>query len=302
MRVLVTGGTGFIGRPLVTALRQRGDEVVVVSRRPGPGMVTWDALEREVALADAVVHLAGEPIADHRWTPERLAAIRVSRVEPAARIAKAIREPARKPAVFVSGSAVGIYGMRMDDALLDESCRAGEDVLARIAVAWEAAADPAREAGVRVVHPRIGVVLGSGGGALAKMVTPFRWYVGGPLGTGRQWLSWVHLRDVVRALVLAIDSPALSGPVNVVAPEPVTMERFARAIARALGRPAAMRVPAFALRVALGDGLAQALLQGLRVLPHKLEEAGFVFEFRVLEDACRDLLHPGAHRAASAAT
>jgi hypothetical protein len=134
------------------------------------------------------------------------------------------------------------------------------------------------------------------------MVTPFRWYVGGPLGTGRQWLSWVHLRDVVRALLLAIDSPALSGAVNVVAPEPVTMDRFARAIARALGRPAAMRVPAFALRMALGDGLAQALLEGQRVLPNKLEQAGFVFEFRVLEDACRDLLHPGAQAPASAVT
>jgi uncharacterized protein (TIGR01777 family) len=302
MRVLVTGGTGFIGRAFVTALRQRRDEVVVVSRRPGPQTVAWDALEREVALADAVVHLAGEPIADHRWTPERIATIRASRIDPARRIARAIGQAARKPAVFVSGSAVGIYGMRMDDAALDETSPPGQDVLARIAVDWEAAADPAREAGVRVVHPRIGVVLGQGGGVLAKMVTPFRWYVGGPIGTGRQWLSWIHLRDGVRALVLAIDAPALSGPVNVVAQEPVTMDRFARAIGRALGRPAAMRVPAFALRMALGDGLAQALLAGQRVLPRKLAEAQFAFEFGSIDDACRDLLHPGSRVTASAVT
>jgi uncharacterized protein (TIGR01777 family) len=302
MRVLVTGGTGFVGRALVTALRQRRDDVVVVSRRPGPDLVAWDAIEREVALADAVVHLAGEPIADRRWTPERIATIRASRIDPARRIARAIEQAARKPAVFASGSAVGIYGMRMDDAALDETSPHGQDVLARIAVDWEAAADPAREAGVRVVHPRIGVVLGQGGGVLAKMVTPFRWYVGGPIGTGRQWLSWIHLRDAVRALVLAIDAPALSGPVNVVAPEPVTMDRFAGAIGRALGRPAALRVPAFALRMALGDGLAQALLAGQRVLPRKLEQAQFAFEFGSIDDACRDLLHPGARVTASAVT
>jgi uncharacterized protein (TIGR01777 family) len=294
MRVLVTGGTGFIGRGLVTFLRERRDEVVVVSRRPGPGTVPWDALEREVAVADAVVHLAGEPIARCRWTPERLELIRASRIDPAGRIARAIHRGSRRPGVFVSGSAAGVYGMRIDDTLLDESAPPGDDVLARIAIDWEAAADPARDAGVRVVHPRIGVVLGRDGGVLARMVAPFRWYVGGPVGSGRQWMSWIHLRDTVRALVLAIDSHTLSGAVNVVAPEPVTMDGFARALARAMKRPSALRVPAFAVRLALGGGLAQLVLTGQRVAPHKLEKLGFSYAFADIDAACRDLASTGA--------
>src|SRR5579883_1985774 len=205
MRVLVTGGTGFIGRALVGALRRRGDEVVVVSRRPAEGAVGWDAIDDAVARSDAVVHLAGEPVAERRWTPERLARIRASRVETTERVAAAIQRAARKPRVLVSGSAVGIYGMRTDDEELDERAPAGDDVLARIVVAWEQAADAARSAGVRVVQPRTGVVLGLGGGALPRMATAFRWFVGGPIGSGGQWVSWIHLRDVVRALTFALD-------------------------------------------------------------------------------------------------
>ena len=289
-RVLITGGTGFIGRAVVDALRGRGDEPVVVSRRPEPTAVRWDAVEREVERADAVVHLAGEPIAEGRWTPRRLETIRSSRVESTERIAAAIQGASRKPRVLVSGSAVGIYGMRDDDKELDESTPPGDDVLARIVVAWEATAEAARSAGVRVVHPRTGVVLGRGGGALPRMAAPFRWFVGGTLGSGRQWVSWVHLNDVVRALLFAIDSEALVGPVNVVAPAPVTMETLTRCIGRALHRPAAMRVPPLALRIALGGGLAQMLLTGQRALPRKLLDAGFVFDFPSVEEACADLL------------
>jgi uncharacterized protein (TIGR01777 family) len=180
--------------------------------------------------------------------------------------------------------------MRDDDRELDETSPPGDDFLGRVAVDWEAAASPARDAGVRVVHPRTGIVLGRGGGALARMATPFRWFVGGPIGNGRQWVSWIHLRDAVSALLFAVDREALSGPVNVVAPNPVRMETLAREIARALHRPAAFRVPAFAVRVALGEGLAQALLTGQRALPRKLLEAGFVFAFPQLEAACADLL------------
>jgi uncharacterized protein (TIGR01777 family) len=239
---------------------------------------------------DAIVHLAGEPIAEGRWTKTRLQLMRESRVQSTERIARALEQASRRPRVFVSGSAVGIYGMRLDDRELDESARAGDDVLAEIAVAWESAADRARQAGVRVVHPRIGIVLGRGGGALAKMAKPFRYFLGGPIGNGRQWVSWIHLQDAVRALIFALDSSVLTGPVNVVAPEPVTMDALARAIAGQLNRPAALRVPAFALRVALGRGLAQALLTGQRALPRKLVDSGFVFDFPRVEQACMDLL------------
>ena len=290
MRILVTGGTGFIGRALVRALAERGDEAVVVSRRAGPASVAWGAIEPEVDRADAIVNLAGEPIAQARWTKARLERMRESRVRSTEAIARAIERSVRKPRVLVSGSAVGIYGMRDDDRELDEHAPAGDDVLARIAVAWEDAASPARRAGVRVVHPRIGIVLGRDAGALAEMATPFRWFLGGPLGSGRQWVSWIHLRDAVRALLFALDRDALEGPVNLVGPQPVTMDTLAHAIGRALHRPSVMRVPPLALRLALGEGLARALLTGQRALPKKLLESGFAFDFPRVDEACRDLL------------
>jgi uncharacterized protein (TIGR01777 family) len=290
VRVLVTGGTGFIGRALLSALAERGDETVVVSRRSNPDTVGWDAVEREVERADAIVHLAGEPIAAARWTKARVELIRESRVQSTTTISRVIERASHKPRVFVSGSGVGVYGMRDDDKELDESAPPGDDVLAQIAVAWEDAASPAHAAGVRTVHPRIGMVLGHGGGALEKMALPFRWFVGGAIGSGRQWVSWIHLHDAVRALLFALDCDALSGPVNVVAPTPVTMDALARAIGRALHRPAAMRVPPFALRLALGKGLARALLTGQRALPRKLLDLGFVFDFPSIDDACADLL------------
>ena len=283
-RILLTGGTAFLGGALAAALRERGDEVVVVSRR---GAVTWDTVEAEVAAADAVVHLAGEPIADGRWTPERFKRIRSSRIDTTARLAAAMAR-GQGARVFVSGSAVGIYGMRSDDAVCDEDTPAGEDVLARVCVEWEAAARPAAEAGVRVAHPRIGVVLGRGG-ALAKMAGAFRWFVGGPVGSGEQWVSWVHATDVVRALLLLLDREDLSGPFNVTAPTPVTMNDLATAVGRSLGRPSAMRVPAFALRLALGDGLAEALLTGQRAVPRRLLDSGFTFSFTDVGEALRDL-------------
>jgi len=292
MRILVTGGTGFIGGALVQALRQRGDEPVIVSRRPSATAVGWDAIEHEVARADAIVHLAGEPIADSRWTEARKQRIRESRIQPTERIARAVEQASPRPRVLVSASAVGIYGMREDDRVLDEKSPAGDGFLAQLAVAWESKADRARDAGVRVVHPRIGIVLGRGGGALGRMVAPYRFFVGGPIGSGRQWVSWIHWQDAVRALLFALDSDALSGPVNVVAPEPVRMERLAHAIGAALNRPAAMRVPAFALRLALGEGLAQVLLTGQRAVPRRLLDRGFAFGFSRIEQACSDLVTP----------
>ncbi len=288
MRILLTGGTGFIGAAVARALRERRDDVVIVSRGNN-GDVTWEGVEAEVERADAVVHLAGEPVAAGRWTAGRLERIRASRVDTTAQIARAIERGARKPRVLVSASAIGIYGTRLDDRTLDETAKPADDELARICAAWEAAAEPARGAGVRVVHPRIGVVLGRQGGALSKMTAPFRWFVGGPLGSGTQWMSWVHQRDVVRSILFAIEHDSLAGPVDVVAPNPVTMNDFARALGRALGRPAALRAPAFALKLALGEGLAQVVLTGQRVSPAKLQQAGFRFQFPELAGALAEL-------------
>lgn len=286
MRVLLTGGTGFIGSHLAQALQARGDEVVVVSRR---GPVGWDDVEAQVSTVDAVVHLAGEPVADARWTAERLERIRASRVDTTARLARAIASAPSRPRVFVSGSAVGIYGMRRDDVVCPESTPPGDDVLARIVVDWEAAAAPARQAeGVRVVHPRIGIVLGPGG-ALARMVGPYRWFAGGPIGSGEQWVSWVHLHDVVGALLFLLDRD-VRGAVNVVAPEPVTMEQLSSAIGRALHRPSLLRVPGLVLKLAVGSGVAEVLLTGQRAVPSALQAAGFSFAFSRIDEALRDLL------------
>jgi uncharacterized protein (TIGR01777 family) len=285
MRVLLTGGTGFIGSHLARALEARGDQVLVVSRR---GPVSWDDVEAQVPTVDAVVHLAGEPIADGRWTPERLERIRASRVDTTRRLARAIASAATKPRVFISGSAVGIYGMRQDDVVCRESTPPGADVLARLVVDWEAAAAPAHEAGVRVAHPRSGIVLGPGG-ALSRMLGPYRLFVGGPLGSGKQWVSWIHLHDEVSALLFLVDRD-IQGPVNLVAPEPVTMAQLSSAIGRALHRPSLMRVPGLALKLALGSGVAQLLLTGQRVAPAALQAAGFAFSFPRIDEALRDLL------------
>jgi uncharacterized protein (TIGR01777 family) len=290
MRVLVTGGTGFIGRALVVALRDRGDEAVVVSRRREEG-ATWDSIDSAMDRVDAVVHLAGEPVASARWTPERLALIRASRVETTTAVAHAIERSRQKPRVLVSASAVGIYGAQGGDAPpLDEDSPVGGGLLARITAAWEAAADPVRAAGVRVVHPRVGVVLGRGGGALEKLIAPFRWWLGGPLGRGDQWVSWIHAHDAVRALLFMVDRDDVSGPVNTTAPHPLTMNGMAQAIGRAMGRPSFFRVPSVALRLALGDGLSSVVLTGQRALPGKLSAAGFSFEFPRIEEALAELL------------
>ncbi len=303
MRIVVTGGTGFIGRGLVGALRARGDEVCVITRDPGraraaePALASvaleaWAAHEgwaARVRESDAVVHLAGEGVADGRWNDERLARIRSSRVETTEALADVIARAAKKP-VWVSGSAVGVYGMRKDDAVVDEQGRAGDDVLAAICTAWEGATAPARKAGARVALARTGIVLGRDGGALLKMLPAFKAFAGGPIGDGAQWLSWIHLEDAVRGLLFAVDTAGFEGPFNLTAPKPVTMNQFARELARALHRPCLMRVPGVALKIALGDGLAETLLTGQRAVPATLERAGYTFRFDEVGSALRDLL------------
>lgn len=306
MKVVVTGGTGFIGHALVRALVARGDVAVVLTRdashaasafrdvpetRSRLTSVVWDpgqagAWQDELDGADVVVHLAGEVLVGRRHTRALVQRAHASRVRSAELLVDGMRRAARAPRVFVSGSAVGYYGDRGEEAL-DESASAGDDRLAHLCVDWEAAAAPAEALGVRVVRSRMGIVLGSGGGALGLMALPFRFFVGGPLGKGTQYISWVSLEDAVRALLFCIDEQGVTGPVNVTAPEPATNEQVSGAVAEALSRPSWLRVPAFALRAALGDG-AEPVLGGQRVLPRKLLEHGFSF------------LHPRVQEAVSA--
>jgi hypothetical protein len=233
----------------------------------------------------AVVHLAGEPIAQ-RWTPERKRAIRESRVRGTRQLAEACAKLAVKPSVFVCASAIGIYGSRGDE-VLDETSKVGDDFLSEIGRAWEAAAAPARDAGMRVVHIRTGLVLSPDGGALGKMILPFKAGVGGRMGSGRQWMSWISRTDWVRAVRFAIESPGLSGAVNLTGPEPVTNATFTSTLARILRRPAVMPVPAFALKAVFGEMAEGTILASQRVMPRALEAAGFQWKHPTLTGALR---------------
>lgn len=316
MRVVVTGGTGFIGRALVTSLAERGDDVVILTRgaavasAPGPRrhccrgagkveLVQWTPeqegqWERAIDGAHAVVNLAGAGIMDARWTPGRMDQLRSSRVRSTELVAQAIARAAHKPRVLVSGSAVGYYGTATAERVLDDGAPPGDDFLARLTRDWEAAARAASEAGVRVCHPRIGIVLGVGGGMLGRLVPVFKAFMGGPVGDGKQYVAWIHLADVVRALELALETDGLSGGFNVTAPEPVTMNAFARALGAALRRPSSLRVPGFAVRLALGAA-SEVILTGQRAVPRRLVEAGFAFVFPELSSALADLV--GEHAA-----
>lgn len=288
-RVVVTGASGFVGARLAEALLDRGDSVIAPTRRQRDASsdrmrwVQWDArspepLSEVLAGVDAVVHLAGEQAVGRRWTADVKERIVSSRVDSTAALVKAMARAERAPAAFVCASAVGYYGPRAGDRELNEHAEPGDDFLARLCVHWEREAAAAAELGVRVVHARLGIVLGAGGGALAEMVKPFKVFAGGPIGDGRQVVSWVHERDAVRALMHAIDSTELEGPMNVTAPAPVTNERLARAIGAVLGRPASVRAPAFALRLRFGEG-ADPLLTGQRAVPKALLDSGFEFRY-----------------------
>jgi uncharacterized protein (TIGR01777 family) len=294
VRVVLTGGTGFVGTALVRRLSSRGDDVVVLSRHAGPRTVAWTPgqrgdWERALRGTDAVINLAGAGLFDQRWTDARMKEIRRSRIELTRTLAQAMADGCPE-AALISASAVGLYGMRKDDAVLDETDAHGNDVLASICVAWEAAADPARERGLRVAHPRFGIVLGRGGGALETMLPAFRAFVGGPIGDGRQWVSWVHLHDAAAALLFLVDQPSCSGPFNVTAPHPVTMNQLARAIGRAMHRPTLFRVPGAALKLVMGEGRADALLTGQRATPAALERAGFSFRYPAIDGALSEIL------------
>ena len=302
MKVMISGATGLIGSALSAALVERGDEVVTLVRPDGRAAtgttVSWSPSERSINMAalndlgaiDAVVHLAGAGIADKRWTEERKAEIRDSRVDGTATLATAAAEMTTKPSVFVCGSAIGWYGSRGDE-ILDERSTAGDGFLAEVCVAWEDAAQPAVDAGIRTVMARTGIVLSADGGALAKQLPLFRAGVGGRLGPGSQWTSWISLVDEVRALLALIDDPGFSGPVNLTAPEPVRNVDFTKALGRAVHRPTLLPVPPLALKVALGSELVdEALLASQRVLPAELEARGFAFSHRTVDEAFASIL------------
>ena len=295
--VAVTGSSGMIGTALVAYLRTQGVGVRRLVRREvrGADEIAWDPARgildpRALEGLAAVIHLAGAGIADAPWTDARKRTLVDSRVAGTRTLARALAQARGACPVWVSASAVGIYGDRGEEAL-DESSALGSGFLAELGRAWESAAEPAAAAGVRVVHPRIGIVLWPQGGALEQLLRPFRFGVGGPLGSGRQWWSWVTLHDLLSMLLFAVSTPALAGPFNAVAPEPVRMRGLARAIGRTLGRPAFAPAPAFALRALLGREMADAiLLSSQRLRPSVLERHGYRHRDPALEPALCALL------------
>lgn len=291
MKVLLTGATGFVGGHLTQLLERGGHTVLPVSRRPRPGGFTWeeDSLRAGVEASDAVVHLAGETVLG-RWGAKRKAELRRSRIETTLLLARLLAEKRAAGAepVFVGASAVGYYGPRGDEEV-PESEGPGGDFLATLCRDWEAAAAPARDAGVRVAHVRIGVVMGTDGGALKQMLLPFKLGLGGPVGSGRQAFPWIHVEDLARLFLFLLETPDATGPFNGAAPNPVTMGAFAKALGRALHRPAILPVPGFALKLLLGES-SQVLLTGQRAVPARALEAGFRFEHPELDGALAHLL------------
>jgi uncharacterized protein len=289
MRIAITGATGLIGRALAGALEARGDQVTRLVRGRHWDPTTGTVDPRAFEGADAVVHLAGESIAG-LWTNAKRKRILESRVTGTRLIATALGGLQRPPAVLVSASAIGFYGDHPGNEPIDESASRGAGFLAEVVEAWERAADPARAAGVRVVHPRFGIVLSEKGGALAAMLPIYKLGIGGRVGSGDQIWSWVALDDVVQSVLACIDRKDLSGAVNVVAPQPVSNKAFVRTLGRVLRRPTLLPAPAFALKLVAGQMADEMLLFGARIVPRKLQGAGYEFRFRELESALRHIL------------
>lgn len=293
MKIAISGASGLVGRQLSALLGLLGHKVYRLERSIEKAaslenaIAPWASDEEAKKLSgfDAVVHLAGKPIADGRWTETTKRQIKESRVDLTHRLAQALASLDEKPSVFVSASAIGIYGDRGDEILTEDSTLA-DSFLADVGIAWEQAAAPAAEAGIRVVHPRIGIVLDPSGGALQKMLTPAK-LLGGALGSGKQWWSWVAIDDVIGSIYHAICTPSLNGPFNCVAPSPMTNRDFANTLGGVLGRPAIFPAPAFMLRLALGEMADALLLASTRVAPTKLEESGYQFRFKDAESSLR---------------
>lgn len=292
MHVVITGASGLVGGALIAELRRRGVNVTAVSRNPrahaalsGVTWTGWDGLTDAVSGAAGVVHLAGEGIVDQRWSSERKAALRSSRVDTTRQVVQAIQESGEKPGVLVSASAIGYYG-NLVERESTESAPAGDDFLAHLCVDWEA---EAQGAGVRTVTPRIGVILANEGGALPRLLFPFRLGLGGPIGLGRSWWSWIHIDDVVGAIVYALENVGVEGVINLTAPNPVRNSEFSRSLGRAVHRPALIPVPPLALKLMLGEG-ASVLLASQRILPTRTLDLGYRFRFTDIDDALDDLV------------
>jgi uncharacterized protein (TIGR01777 family) len=296
VRVAITGASGLIGSALAEMFAARGDEAVRLVRRPARSdrEVTWDPAAGRIDAArlegvDAVVHLAGESLMG-LWTEAKKRRVRESRVRGTALVAETLARLERRPRVLVSASAVGFYGDHPDGEPVDESAPAGRGFLADTVVAWERACEPAAAAGIRVANTRFGLVLSPKGGALAAMLPAFRLGIGGPVGSGRQVVSWIALDEIGPALLHVLEHEELNGPVNFTAPEAVTFQELAQTLGRVLGRPAVLRFPAFAARLLLGEMAEELLLSGARVVPRKLLATGYRFRFPRLEPALRTLL------------
>lgn len=302
MKIIIAGGTGFIGSELLARLREDGHALTVLTRTQAPGMpagvttILWQPggagdwrrpVEEAVAAADGVINLAGESIAAGRWTEARKRKLRASRVETTRALAEAIAKAGRGVKFLVNASAVGYYGPRGDE-IVTEADPPGKDFLARLCRDWEAEALGVETHGVRVVLLRTGIVLGRNGGALAKMVPAFKVFLGGPLGSGRQWMPWIHLEDEIGLIAFLVNSNA-HGAVNATAPEPVKMKEFCGTLAKVMRRPCWAPVPAFALRAALGE-MAEMLLTGQRAVPAEAERLGYRFRYRSLRPALENIL------------
>lgn len=298
MQILVSGSSGLVGTALISVLTAAGHEVVRLmrsrSRSPSKELLAWDPDGGSIDAAgleglDAIVHLAGEPIASGRWTAVKKARIRDSRVAGTRLVCDALSRCARPPLTLICASAIGFYGDRGDE-VLSETSPSGKGFLSEVCREWEQATDSAKDKGVRVVNTRFGVILSTNGGALAKMLTPFKMGMGGIVGSGRQYMSCISIDDCAAAIVHALRTEALAGPVNVVGPTPVTNAEFTKTLGRVLGRPTIMPMPAFAARLAFGEMADELLLSSSRVVPQKLLDSGFSFGDRDVETALRHVL------------
>lgn len=297
MRLVIAGGTGFIGSALCDRLTEIGYSLVLLSQRPAPPhtppnrqWITWTpgkpgSWEQVVDSADGVVNLAGEPIPAKRWTKEQKDKIRDSRLNVTRALVTAIGKAKKKPEILLNASAIGYYGPRGDETVVEDT-EPGNDFVSRLCIDWEKEAQKAESYGVRVVKLRTGIVLGKGGGALPKMVLPFKLFVGGSLGTGRQWVSWIQMEDEIGLMIHLLQKGDAAGAINATAPHPVTMIELCRTLGKVLGRPSWAPVPAFALRLLLGE-MADVVLTGQRVLPTKAQQMGYNFKYTDLYEALR---------------
>ena len=305
MKIVMTGGRGFIGSAVARAIAGQGHQVVSLTRRPGAGHpgagmmeVLWDGVTvdtwaEQLDGADAVINLAGEPIAGGRWTAERKARIIGSRLEAASALIAAVGRASKKPRVWINASAVGYYG-DVPEGDVTESSPAGVGFLSETCIRWESEALKAQKIVQRVVLLRTGIVLGKNGGALPAMVLPFRFFAGGPLGSGRQWMSWIHIEDVVGLVLHALQRDDLDGPLNLSAPEPVRMREFSTELGRAVARPSWLPVPAVALRLMLGE-MSAMLLGGQRVIPAVALATGYAFRYPALAGALEEIFRTNNH-------